>query len=47
MQIVCEVFSNDVRTPGTLSIGMGKEDGHADNDFSLVSKVRCAEFHQD
>ena len=46
-QIVCVVFSNDIRTPGTPSIGMGKGDGHADYDFSLVSKVKCAKFHQD
>ena len=28
-------------------IGMGKGDGHADNDFSLVMKVKCAKFYQD
>ena len=26
---------------------MGKEDGHADKDFSIVSKTKCAKCHQD
>ena len=25
---------------------MGKGDGHADNDVSLVSKVKCAKFNK-
>ena len=46
-QIVRVVVSNDIRTPVTPSSKDGKWDGHADNDFSLVSKVKCAKFHQD
>ena len=28
-------------------VGMGKGVSHADHDFSLLSKVKCAKFHQD
>ena len=37
------VFSNDI----SRVVGTGKGDGHADNEFSLLSKVERAEFHQD
>ena len=46
-QIVRVVVSNNIRTPGTPVVETGKEDGHADNDFSLVSKAKCAKYHQD
>ena len=29
----------------TQVVGMGKGDGHADNDFSFVSKAKCAKYH--
>ena len=41
------VVSNDIRTLGTPVSRDVKGDGHANNDFPLVSKVRCGKFHQD
>ena len=46
-QIARVVVSNDIRTPVAQVIGMGKGDGHADNDFFLVLKVKCGKYHQD
>ena len=47
-QIARVVVSNDIKTPGTSQlIELGKEDGHADNDFSCVSKAKWAKYHQD
>ena len=46
-QIARVVVSNDNRKLGTPDSRDGKGDSHADHDFSLVLKIKCAEFHQD
>ena len=46
-QIARVIVSNDIRKPGTQVVGIGKGDSHADYEFFLVLKIKCAKFHQD
>ena len=46
-QIARVVVSNDIRTPVDQVVGMGKGDGHADNDFSVILMAKCVKYHQD